>query len=207
MTDFTQDTCRNFVDVLASSEPVPGGGGAAALAGAIGTALGNMVGSLTVGKKKYADVEEEIIALKAECDRLQEELLDQVPADAEGFKPLAEAYGIPKDNPERGAILENATLKACEVPVHIMELCCEALDAVKVFAEKGSRLAVSDAGCGAVILKAALEAASLNVYINTKSLKDRDEAERINAKCEEMLARGEAVADEVYAGVRGKFLG
>jgi methenyltetrahydrofolate cyclohydrolase len=205
--DKTQESCRDFVTVLASSEPAPGGGGAAALVGAIGTALGNMVGSLTVGKKKYADVEEEIIALKAQCDDLQKQLLDQVPADAEGFLPLAKAYGIPKDDPNRDTIMEEATMTACSVPVHIMELCCEALKTVKVFAEKGSKLAVSDAACGAVILKAALEAASLNVYINTKSLKNREEAEKLNAKCEEMIRVYGAVADEVYESVRAKFLG
>ena len=106
--DFTQKSCREFVEVLASNAPVPGGGGAAALVGAIGTALGNMVGSLTVGKKKYADVEAEIIALKAKCDGLQTELLDQVPADAVGFEPLAKAYGIPKADPNRDKILEDA---------------------------------------------------------------------------------------------------
>ena len=206
MDDFTRESCRDFVTVLASSEPVPGGGGAAALVGAIGTALGNMVGSLTVGKKKYADVEAEIGALKAKCDELQTALLDQVPADAEGFKPLAKAYGIPKDDPNRDEILENATIVACGVPVHIMELCCEGISAVKVFAEKGSRLAVSDAGCGAVCLKAALQAASLNVYINTKSLKNREEAEKLNAKCEEMLRTYSAMADEIYEMVRGKFI-
>ena len=204
--DFTQNTCRDFVTVLASNEPVPGGGGAAALVGAIGTALGNMVGSLTVGKKKYADVEAEIIALKAECDDLQKELMDQVPADAEGFEPLSKAYGIPKDNPDRDQILEDATKTACAVPVHIMELCCKGLDAVKVFADKGSRLAVSDAGCGAVCLKAALQAASLNVYINTKSLKDRACADAMNAKCEEMLTKYCALADEIYESVRAGFV-
>ena len=203
--DFTQNSCREFVEVLASNAPVPGGGGAAALVGAIGTALGNMVGSLTVGKKKYAAVEEEIIALKAKCDALQTQLLDQVPADAEGFEPLAKAYGIPKDDPNRDAVLEEATLTACAVPVHIMELCCEALDAVKVFAEKGSRLAVSDAGCGAVILKAALQAASLNVFINTKSLKNRENAEALNEKCEKMLSDYCGMADAIFAEVRESF--
>ena len=99
--DFTQNSCREFVTVLASNAPVPGGGGAAALVGALGTALGHMVGSLTVGKKKYADVEAEIVALKKKCDQLQTDLLDQVPADAEGFAPLSKAYGIPKDNRAR----------------------------------------------------------------------------------------------------------
>ena len=121
--DMTTASCREFVTVRASSEPAPGGGGAAALVGALGTALGNMVGSLTVGKKKYADVEAEIIALKKKCDALQTELLNQVPADAEGFLPLARAYGIPKDDPSRDAVMEEATVIACRVPVRIMERC------------------------------------------------------------------------------------
>ena len=203
--DMTLESCRKFVEVLASNAPAPGGGGAAALVGAIGTALGNMVGSLTVGKKKYAEVEEEIIALKAKCDALQTELLDQVLADDEGFVPLAKAYGIPKDDPNRDAILEEATITACAVPMHIMELCCEAIDYIKVFAEKGSRLAVSDAGCGAVCCKAALQAASLNVFINTKSLKNREVAEEMNAKANGMLATYCALADEIFATVRANF--
>ena len=203
--DFTQKSCREFVEVLASNAPVPGGGGAAALVGALGTALGNMVGSLTVGKKKYADVEAEIIALKAKCDALQKDLLDQVPADAVGFEPLAKAYGIPKDNPDRDRILEEATIVACQVPMKIMELCCESIEAISVFAAKGSRLAVSDAGCGAVCCKAALQSASLNVFINTKSLKDRELAEELNAKANGMLDKYCAMADEIFAGVRANF--
>ena len=203
--DMTQESCRKFVEVLASNAPAPGGGGAAALVGAIGTALGNMVGSLTVGKKKYAAVEEEIIALKARCDALQTELLDQVEADDKGFVPLAKAYGIPKDDPTRDAVLEEATVTACAVPMHIMELCCQAIDCIAVFAEKGSRLAVSDAGCGAVCCKAALQAASLNVFINTKSLKNRTVAEEMNAKANGMLDTYWAKADEIFKTVRANF--
>ena len=204
--DFTQNTCRDFVTVLASSAPVPGGGGAAALVGAVGTALGNMVGSLTVGKKRYADVESEIIALKAKCDALQSELLDQVAEDAKGFEPLAKAYGIPKDDPDRERVLEEATVSACQAPMRIMELCCEAIEAVAVFAEKGSRIAVSDAGCGAVILKAALQSASLNVFINTRSLKDRATADGLNAKANAMLDQYCAMADGIYDAVRANFI-
>ena len=138
--DMTMETCRKFVEVLASDAPAPGGGGAAALVGSIGTALGNMVGSLTVGKKKYAEVEAEIIELKAKCDCLQKELLDQVEADEVNFLPLAKAYGIPKDDPNRDKIMEEATIIACSTPMKIMELCCEAIDAIAVFAAKGSRL-------------------------------------------------------------------
>ena len=203
--DMTTKSCREFVTVLASNEPAPGGGGASALVAALGTALGNMVGSLTVGKKKYADVEEEIKALMKECDDLQTQLLDQVPADAEGFVPLAKAYGIPKDDPTRAETLEKATIIACQVPMHIMELCCKSLDAIKIFADKGSRLAVSDAGCGAVIVKSALQAASLNVFINTKTLQNREKAEEMNAYCLKMLDTCGKKADEIFETVKNGF--
>ena len=203
--DMTLETCRNFVTVLASDAPAPGGGGAAALVGAIGTALGNMVGSLTVGKKKYADVEAEIIALKAKCDDLQKQLLDQVEADEVNFLPLAKAYGIPKDDPNRDKIMEEATIIACSTPMKIMELCCEAIDCIAVFAAKGSRLAVSDAGCGAVCCKAALQAASLNVFINTKSLKNRDTAEELNRQANLMLNKYGQIADEIFTDVKAGF--
>ncbi len=203
--DMTLESCRKFVEVLASDAPAPGGGGAAALVGAIGTALGNMVGSLTVGKKKYAEVEEEILALKAKCDKLQKELLDQVEADDIGFVPLAKAYGIPKDDPNRAEILEKATVTACAVPMHIMELCCQSLDCIAVFAAKGSRLAVSDAGCAAVCCKAAMQAASLNVFINTKSLKNRDVAEEMNRQANVMLNKYCGLADDIFEEVRDNF--
>ena len=203
--DMTMESCRKFVEVLASNAPAPGGGGAAALVGAIGTALGNMVGSLTVGKKKYADVEEEIIALKAKCDQLQKDLLDQVEADEINFVPLAKAYGIPKDDPNRDAVMEEATIIACGAPVKIMDLCGEAMEAIAVFAAKGSRLAVSDAGCAAVCVKAAMQAASLNVFINTKTLKNREVAEELNAKCLGMLDKYGKMADEIFETVKAGF--
>ena len=203
--DMTMESCREFVKVLASDAPAPGGGGAAALVGAIGTALGNMVGSLTVGKKKYAAVEEEIIALKAKCDALQKQLLDQVEADEVNFLPLAKAYGIPKDDPNRDKIMEEATIIACSTPMKIMELCCEAIDCIAVFAAKGSRLAVSDAGCGAVCCKAALQAASLNVFINTKSLKNREVAEDMNRQVNLMLNKYCDIADDIFNEVKAGF--
>ena len=203
--DMTMETCRKFVEVLASDAPAPGGGGAAALVGAIGTALGNMVGSLTVGKKKYAEVEAEIIELKKKCDALQTELLNQVEMDEINFLPLAKAYGIPKDDPNRDAVMEEATLIACSTPMKIMELCCQAIEYIAVFAAKGSRLAVSDVGCGAVICKSALQAASLNVFINTKTLKNRQVAEEMNTKALTMLADYGAMADEIFNTVKAGF--
>ena len=200
--DMTMESCRKFVEVLASAAPAPGGGGAAALVGAIGTALGNMVGSLTVGKKKYAAVQEEIVALKEKCDALQKELLDQVAADEAGFLPLVKAYGIPKDDPSRESVMEEATIAACVIPMKIMELCCEAIVCIGAFAAKGSRLAVSDAGCGAALCKAAMQAASLNVFVNTKTLKNREVAEQMNSKALGMLDKYGTMADEIYESVR-----
>ena len=202
----TDNTCRDFVEVLASKAPVPGGGGAAALCGAVGTALGNMVGSLTVGKKKYADVEEEIFALKARCDALQEELLDLAEQDAEVFRPLSEAYRLPSDTEEEKQYkkeqLELCSKDACMVPLSIMKKCCEAIELVEIFAEKGSRLAVSDAGCGAAILRGALQAASLNIFINTKGLADRAFADDMNTQANEMLAVYTARAEQIFEKVR-----
>lgn len=191
----------NFLEQLASNAPVPGGGGASALVGALGTALGNMVGSLTVGKKKYADVEEEIIALNEKADALRRELLELVEKDAEVFEPLSKAYGIPKDDPVRDETMAKVLKEAAEVPLAIMRKCCEALELIAVYGEKGSRLAVSDAGCGASMCRAALESAALNVYINTKSMKDRELAEKLNREVSEMLEKYGQMAAEIYETV------
>lgn len=208
---FSTVPCDEFVTVLASKAPVPGGGGASALVGAVGTALGNMVGSLTVGKKKYAAVEEEMQQLKAKADALQKELLHLVERDAEVFEPLSKAYGMPKETEEEKAekarVMEAALKEACSVPMEIMEKCCEAIDLLVEFAAKGSVLAISDAGVGAAFCKAALEGASLNVYINTKSMTDREYAESLNKKCDEMLEKYTKIAEDVFQSVLGRLKG
>ena len=202
----TQRSCEDFVKVLSTKEPVPGGGGAAALTGAIGVALGNMVGSLTVGKKKYAEVEPEIIELKKRSDELQDKLLAMVEKDAKVFEPLSKAYGLPTETEEQKAEKERVMAivlrDASDVPVQIMELVMEALDIVERFSQIGSRLAISDAGCAAACCRAALNAASLNVFINTKSMKDREYAEKLNAHTEEMLKNGSAKADAIFEAVK-----
>lgn len=201
MMRFEDKKINEFTEVLASKEAVPGGGGASALVGSIGIALGNMVGSLTTGKKKYADVEEDIQKLMAEGEKLRVELLSMMDKDAEAFAPLAKAYGIPKDDPSRDEVMENALDVACQAPMDIMRTVCKALDVIKEFAAKGSALAISDAGVGAVCCKAALQGASLNVFINTKSMKDRAKAEALEAEANEMLDKYCRLADEIYAVV------
>ncbi len=205
---FSTVPCNEFVEVLASKAPVPGGGGASALVGAVGTALGNMVGSLTVGKKKYADVEAEMIELKAKCDQLQKDLLRLIERDAEVFEPLSKAYGMPRETEEEKAekarVMAIVLKDACSVPMEIMEKCCEAIDIIAEFAAKGSALAISDAGVGVAFCKAALKGASLNVYINTKSMADKELASSLNAKCDRMLEEYTAKADKIFDSVLGR---
>jgi formiminotetrahydrofolate cyclodeaminase len=198
---FVKVSCAEFVDVLASKAAVPGGGGASALVGAIGTALGNMVGSLTVGKKKYADVEADIIALQSQATELQNELLHLVDQDAVVFEPLSKAYGIPKDDPNRDSIMEAALKDACSVPMDIMRACAKSIDVISEFAAKGSALAISDAGVGVAFAKAALMGASLNVFINTKSMTDKAYASQIETEADELLGKYCALADKIYESV------
>lgn len=202
---FLNQEIQSFTDVLASKASVPGGGGASALVGAVGTALGSMVGALTVGKKKYADVEADIIELMKKADVVRAELLKQIDEDARVFEPLSKAYGLPKDTEEQKAekdrIMEECLHEACSVPMQIMVKCCEAIELQKDFAAKGSSLAISDVGVGVAFCKAALQGASLNVFINTKSMKDRDYAEMLNRQALAMLDTYVPMADEIYEGV------
>jgi formiminotetrahydrofolate cyclodeaminase len=198
---FVTVSSTEFVNALASKAPVPGGGGASALVGAIGTALGNMVGSLTVGKKKYADVEADIIALQAKATELQNTLLHLVDQDAVVFEPLSKAYGIPKDDPNRESIMEAALKDACSVPMDIMRTCAKSIDVIAEFAAKGSALAISDAGVGVAFAKAALMGASLNVFINTKSMTDKTYAAGIETEADALLTKYCALADKIYDSV------
>lgn len=202
--DYRGMSVREFTRVLASAEPVPGGGGAAALVGALGVALGNMVAALTLGKPKYTEVEAEVAALRQRGEALQGRLLEQMNADAEGFRPLAEAYKLPKDEPRRAEILEQATLRACGTPMEIMELGAAAISVIAELANKGSRMAVSDAGCAAAAVRAAVEMAYLNLLINTRSLRGREQAEALNARGQELLTRVERQAEEVWSQVEAR---
>lgn len=200
--------CDEFVEVLSSKAPVPGGGGASALVGAVGAALCNMVGNLTVGKKKYADVEEELRGLMEQVTSIQNRFLQLIDEDAQGFAPLAKAYGLPsgteEEKAEKARVMEKCLNEACGVPLEIMENCCRAIDLIEVFAAKGSVLAVSDAGVAAACCRAALKGASLNIYINTKSMKDRSRAEELNQKCDEMIAVYGAKAEKLFDSVLQK---
>jgi len=198
---FIDQPITEFVSELSSKAAVPGGGGASALVGAVGMALGSMVGSLTVGKKKYAEVEDDIKSLMEKANALQTELLRLVDEDAVVFEPLSKAYGIPKDDPTREAVMEDALKLATSVPLDIMRLSARAIELLDEFAKKGSRLALSDAGVGATFCKAAIEGASLNVFINTKYMVNRDYAKSVEAEADAILSKYCSLADEILKEV------
>jgi len=200
-----QSNIAEFTELLASPAPVPGGGGASALVGAIGASLADMVGELTVGKKKYADVEPQLRALMARAQDLRVRLLQCVEKDADAFEPLSRAYAIPKDDPGRDAAMERCLRAAAEAPLEIFDLCCKAIELQREFAEKGSRLVASDAATGAALCAGALYGAAVNVKVNTKLMKDRSYAEAVNAHIDEDLDRYRVLAQEVFNEVYGRF--
>ncbi len=206
-----QQTIDEFLTVLSSKQPTPGGGGASALAGALGTALGLMVGNLTVGKKKYADVEAEVRSMMKRLEELQREMVCLADEDARAFAPLAAAYGLPAGTEEEKArkaqVMEENLLAASLVPVRIMELAAEILAILKELEKKGSVMAVSDVGVAAQFARTAVTGAVMNVYINTKSMKNREKAGEIDARAGKAMEEGLALADEIYGSVLGRLKG
>lgn len=195
----------DFLSVLSSDSPTPGGGGASAAVGAFASALGLMMANLTVGKKKYAEVEDEILRVRTRLEEVRDKLIRLTDADAEAFKPLAQAYKLPRDTEEeeqeRIRVMEQAMVGASLVPLEIMDTVLEAMRLLQVLGEKGSRLAVSDAGVGILFAQAALEGASLNVFINTKMMQNREQAESLNAQAEALIQEGRFLKERVYKEV------
>ena len=201
-----EQTCQGFLDALASKAPVPGGGGASALVGALGAALCTMVGNYTVGKKKYADVEEDVKALMARAEDIRARLLALVDADAEAFEPLSKAYAIPKDDPSREAVMEKCLQDAAATPMAILRLSCEAIDLHREMLDKGSVIMLSDVGTGVVFCQSALQGAALNVRVNTKSMTDRAFAQAMDEEVDALVEKYSVIACQVYDAVMGRFV-
>ena len=197
-----EQVIEGFVEELSSKKPVPGGGGASAMAGALGTALGLMVGNLTAGKKRYAAVEAEVYERMTELTELQKEMLL---LDARVFAPLAAAYSLPSGTDEekahKEAVMEENLRAASLVPLQIMEAAQQCISHLEFLEANGSVMAVSDVGVAVQFIRTALTGAVMNVYINTKSMKQRNEAEKINQKAEKLLEEGTKRADLVYEKV------
>lgn len=205
MTEMRMD---EFLNELSSKAAVPGGGGASGYAAALGMALGTMVANLTTGKKKYAEYQEEIEDIIGKSQILTGELAEFMDKDAESFEPLSKAYGLPKDTEEqiqeKDRIMEAALLDASKTPLELMEKIYESMLILQRLSVVGSSLAISDVGVGIQMAKAALNGASLNVFINTKLMKNTDVAKDFNARADELLDKGNNLADDVYAAVVGR---
>ena len=189
---------NEYLEVLASKAPTPGGGSAAAVYGAVGTALGEMVGNLTTGKKKFAIYEEEIQKILV---RLQEARMDFIrleKADEQAFEPLSEVYRMKAETDEEKKAKEECLKAAAQVPMEVMERAVSVMDDIEFLALNGSRLAVSDAGVGIQGIRSALLGAVMSVYINTKMMKDREYAETVNSQAELLIKKGTEQADRIY---------
>lgn len=202
---FSEMNLTQFTDILAAKTPTPGGGGASALAGALGIALGSMVGNYTLGKQKYADVEDDIRDLMIEAEVLKDELHRLIDEDARAFEALSAVYASPKDSPDREYELEWCLRKAADAPLRIMRLSCRAIEMLRDFAEKGSVLVVSDAGTGVALCAGAMYAAAINVKVNTKSMTDREYAACINEQVDHMAGLHRIISEQVYKSVMERF--
>jgi formiminotetrahydrofolate cyclodeaminase len=191
-----------FVFELSSRNPTPGGGGASALAGALGVSLGGMVANLTIGKPNYADGEDELKQLKVSAYRVQKDLLDLIQRDADAFAPLAGAYRMPSGTDEeresKERVMEASLKEACLMPLEMMKRCAEAIGLLERLAALGNRLALSDAACGAVLAAAAMRSAWLNVAVNTVSISDAAFAGRVNDEGRALMKTWVPRAEAVY---------
>ena len=192
---------NDFTASLASKASVPGGGSASALAGSLAAALGGMVGELTVGKEKYAAVEP---ILRDEAETLRSRLLDCVEKDAAALAPLAKAYAIPKDDPQRAETLEACLAAAAAPPMEVLELTGRTVELLRGFADMGSPIAVSDAAVGAALALAALRGAEINVRVNTRLMQDRERAAALDAKAHALVDKYARQAEKIYNDVYGR---
>ena len=205
---FVDTSCRVFSEQLASPAPVPGGGGAAALIGSLAASLGSMAASLTMGKKKFLTYENDHRRMIDETQSLRIRFLALIDADAAAFEPLSRVYSMDKNTPEYAKLLRTATLAACKAPFEMMQCCSTLITLLEELREKCSVLLLSDVGCAAVASRAALEAASMNVFVNTRMLPDDSEAAAIATEADAILQRdiprAQALAASVSIYLRAK---
>jgi len=202
------NTIGKFLDELASEQPTPGGGGAAAIMGAVGAALVSMVANLTIGKKNYEAFDAELKATNAEAEKVRAELTAAIDEDVVAFNAVMGAYGLPRGTDEekaaRAAAIQAALKQATDAPLRAVKACHEVIKLSAVVAEKGNVNVISDAGVAVLAANAGLRSAALNVYINAKSIKDREFAEIRLGEVNALTELAALKTEEVYAVVRGK---
>ena len=184
---FADKSCRDFGAMLASSAPVPGGGGAAALMGALGAALCAMAGNLTLGKKKYENVAGEVEKIITASEELRLRLMQLIDEDASAFETLWRAYSIKADRPEREQILTDTSLAACRAPMEMLDCCCRTAELLERMLAIGNSALISDVGCGAAACAGAMESSAMNVLVNTRLCRGNTEAESLNEDVKQRL--------------------
>ncbi len=198
------DRTYDFIERLSSKDATPGGGGASALIGAAAAALASMAANLTSGKKKYAQYQENIERIIKNMNYEIKVFLELIDKDAEGFYPLSRAYAIPKDEPGRDEVLEQALTVAAQTPFEILKECDKLLVTLDELVEKSSVLVMSDVGVAAAACRAAADGAAMNVYANTKLMKNREYADELNEQSMAYQRKCRDVCDRVYDVVFGK---
>jgi formiminotetrahydrofolate cyclodeaminase len=203
-----QSAIESFLDDLASSKATPGGGSAAAIIGAMGAALVAMVCNLTIGKKKYAEVEDEMKALLARAEALRHRLTGMIEDDVKAFDAVMGAYGMPKETDAekeaRGKAIQAGLKLATDVPLRCCHAAREVIDIAAATSAKGNLGVISDAGVAVLAAYAALRSAALNVYTNAKLISDKDFADAKLKELETLLAGAEGATEEAYELVKGK---
>ena len=188
---------KQWIDQLASSEPTPGGGGASALSGALASALCDMVCNLTKGKKKYEMYEGDIFRISSQCRIMTSRLYELIQKDADAFAPLARAYKIPKDDPTRTKVMEQALRDAATAPFEILQTLMPLPALLAELLEKGSQYAISDIGCAAVLCVGAAKSAQLNVFVNTNLMSDAKFANDLVKRTQEAVSQIVAECNEI----------
>ena len=205
MEKYYEKSCDEFTRLTFSKDPVPGGGSVAALAGALGASLSGMVASLTEGKKKYAAYGQDIRRILSESEELRQRFFRLMDEDMENFLPLSRVYGLPKETAEekkfREEELDRCLRLAVQAPLHLIEACRDCVPLFEELTEKGSRLALSDVGCGASLIRSCAECAWLNVLININMIRDPGYTEPLREQYEKMVAEISAACGRIYQKV------
>ena len=203
-----EKSVQDFLDELASKAPTPGGGGAAAVMGAMGAALVSMVAHFTLGKKGYEAVESESAGLLQQAEALRRQLAEMVRADVDAFNQVMGAYGMARESDvqkaERSTAIQAALKQAADVPLACAELCAEVIRLTRPMAAIGNKNVISDAGVAVLAAEAALRSAALNVYVNIGAIKDEAFVADRRQRLERILAGSEELTEEVYALVKSR---
>ena len=205
---FTEQQLQTFLDQLASKASTPGGGSAAAVMGAMGAALISMVGNLTVGKKNYEDVNDEMQEFLARSEALRAQLTGMIQADVAVFDKVMAAYGMSRETEDektaRSAAIQAALKEATDVPLACAQLCADVIELCRPVAEKGNFNVISDAGVAVLAAHAALRSAALNVYINIGGIRDEAFVQDRRNKLEFVLSGAGTATESVYELVKSK---